>query len=992
MSTLFKKNHQKSMFKMLSLSLLVGIGILLLTPQEWNATKVMTTDISRDKDRDGNLSSYIPTNPRASILHGKIYIDGDDPANDWDTFPNKTGLGIFGDPYIIENLYIDSGGTGTGIYIRDSTVYLEVNNCSITNSGTLDGDAGIKLENCENIEIINCNLYNNGYYGIRIGASSNNTLTGNIVTNNAHSGIRLAFSDNNELNWNDASNDNEDGFRLDFSNNNLLIGNNATNNHELGINLGNSSSNTLIGNNIVNNTYHGINLSSSSNNNTLTGNNASNNGNYGIHIGGSSNNTLTGNNASNNGNNGISLSLSDNNNTLTGNNASNNVNYGIYMYSSSNNTVTGNNASNNGNMGIYMYSSSNNTVTRNNASYNVNNGIYLHSSSNNTVTGNNASYNVNFGISLYLSSNNNTLYGNIILENSHGAAYCYISYNNTWDNGTHGNYWGDYEEFYPSAINNLVLWNTPYRIDAANIDYFPLLNMDGSTGVNSNPVISHPLDMDFIIGSAGNILEWSISDTTIHDSSYTIYQDGRPIEADSWVPRNPISINLDALQSGIYNLTLDAADGFGGNVSDNVKVTVWNELGLITHAPIYIDGDDPSHDWDTFLNKTGTGTFGDPYIIENLEIDAGGTGSSILIRDSTVYLEIINCSLTNSGSSYTDAGIKLENCANIKIIYCTSNDNGLTGIYLVDSSNNTLSGNTAKLNTDDGIRLDSSNNNTLSGNNASNNFRYGIYLQSTSNNTLSGNTVKYNTLSGISMWYSNNYNTLTGNNASYNQDGIFFYFSSYNTVNGNNASFNNQHGIRLESSNNNAIYFNIFVENSNDAAYCLLSSDNFWDNGTHGNWWGDYEEFYPSATNDGTIWNIPYQIDDDNVDNFPLVIPNSSTSPLDTTTNTDTNSDTDTDTSESTDSSDTDIPTNTGGNILGPINPFLAIVGLLILISVSVMAVVRRKKKDGEEGDDYDDEFIDFLPAPPPAKKSKKPSLDLLNEKPYKYDPDEPHL
>ncbi len=62
------------------------------------------------------------------------------------------------------------------------------------------------------------------------------------------------------------------------------------------------------------------------------------------------------------------------------------------------------------------------------------------------------------------------------------------------------------------------------------------------------------------------------------------------------------------------------------------------------------------------------------------------------------------------------------------------------------------------------------------------------------------------------------------------------------------------------------------------------------------------------------------------------------------------------------------------------------------LLMSFILAVVRRKKKDGEEGDDYDDVYIDFQPAPLPIKKLKKPSLDLLDEKPYKYDPDEPHL
>ena len=47
---------------------------------------------------------------------------------------------------------------------------------------------------------------------------------------------------------------------------------------------------------------------------------------------------------------------------------------------------------------------------------------------------------------------------------------------------------------------------------------------------------------------------------------------------------------------------------------------------------ISIDGDDRAHDWDVFPNKTGFGTFGDPYIIANLEIHAGGVGSGFLIQ------------------------------------------------------------------------------------------------------------------------------------------------------------------------------------------------------------------------------------------------------------------------------------------------------------------------------------------------------------------------
>ena len=48
---------------------------------------------------------------------------------------------------------------------------------------------------------------------------------------------------------------------------------------------------------------------------------------------------------------------------------------------------------------------------------------------------------------------------------------------NFWDNGTIGNYWSDYQTKYPNAneIDNSGIGNTPYVIDANNIDHYPLL-------------------------------------------------------------------------------------------------------------------------------------------------------------------------------------------------------------------------------------------------------------------------------------------------------------------------------------------------------------------------------------------------------------------------------------------------------------------------------------------------------------------------------------
>ena len=67
--------------------------------------------------------------------------------------------------------------------------------------------------------------------------------------------------------------------------------------------------------------------------------------------------------------------------------------------------------------------------------------------------------------------------------------------------------------------------------------------------------------------------------------------------------------------------------------------------------------------WDEEL-CTGNGTYSEPYVIEDLVIDGGGSGSCILIENSNVYFKIENCTIFNAGEEYYGAGIRLENVTN----------------------------------------------------------------------------------------------------------------------------------------------------------------------------------------------------------------------------------------------------------------------------------------------------------------------------------------
>jgi len=282
-----KSKAKSKIIILITLGIVFGLSLFIITN---NNLSERNNDTSSEYSNGSNLDNK---NLKISAVSGKIHID-----NNWTVAKAAgivTGTGTYSDPYIIEDLVIDGGGSGSGIWIENSNVYFKIENCTIYYagpSGRSFKEAGIKLEMVSNGSLINNNASNNNVYGLFFWYSNNNTISGNTVNNNAK-GIYLGGSDRNTVSGNTANN-NLYGIRIKDSNYNIVSGNTVNNNNENGIILFDSSNNTISGNTVNNNNENGIILFGSSNN-TILGNTVNNNNLYGIRIKDSNYNIVSGN-------------------------------------------------------------------------------------------------------------------------------------------------------------------------------------------------------------------------------------------------------------------------------------------------------------------------------------------------------------------------------------------------------------------------------------------------------------------------------------------------------------------------------------------------------------------------------------------------------------------------------------------------------------------------------------------------------------------------
>jgi parallel beta-helix repeat protein len=264
----------------------------------------------------------------------------------------------------------------------------------------------------------------------------------------------------------------------------------------------------------------------------------------------------------------------------------------------------------------------------------------------------------------------------------------------------------------------------------------------------------------------------------------------------------------------------------------------------------------------------------------------GITADDVTISGFTITSDYIGVRIENgSHSSDQPSGIKIIG-NNIVSRY--------EGIITYGGENYIISQNNITGNLGHGIYIASSNSN-VSDNNISGNIETGMIINSCTNVNVSGNNITGNG-NGLNLgWGSSFY--VHGNNITDNQGyGIQFSEGCNNaTVYQNNIMLNgigfnllnfplvgnaNLIGSGNQFYNNNLIgnAQNAFVERTfiNNGIEGFIGNGTdvvSWDNGKVGNYWSDYRSKYPNATqiDASGIGSIPYIIDENNVDHYPLV-------------------------------------------------------------------------------------------------------------------------
>lgn len=455
-------------------------------------------------------------------------------------------------------------------------------------------------------------------------------------------------------------------------------------------------------------------------------------------------------------------------------------------------------------------------------------------------------------------SSNNCLFNNTITNNNQGVSILFSSNNTISDNMVSNCTQGiTLTSSHNKIKNNIVANNSEYgiklqwsfnEISGNNItnNYYGMNLKDSIRNVFRNNNFSQN-------GKLFEFSNWQFPQI-IQDIDSSNIVEGKPIYY--WIGKHDLTVPSDAGWIALVNCTRITVK--------NLNFSQGQEIRLLSTTESTVAGN--------ILANDGTSL----YLQES---------SENRITSNTITNSYYGILIMDSSSNYIDHN-------NI-----TKNNQG---IYLDSSANNKISKNKFS-HSYQGIYLTNSHGNCIDQNQITN-CNQSVYLSSSSNNRISENDISLN-LHGLDF-HASSRNNVEGNNFTSNEKGISFhgrvyrdfqnhYFdiqgSSFNNITQNIVATNTI-GVCIELSPNNMFFTNYFVNNTEQIKFETPSVDdlifkdinsslikqsmtNTWNNDKEGNFWSDYKDKYPVAEKliNSIIWSIPYAIDENNVDKYPLI-------------------------------------------------------------------------------------------------------------------------
>lgn len=680
-------------------------------------------------------------------------------------------------------------GLGCGVQIESSS------NCTLVNNTVNDSaQYGFYLQSSSNCTLANntvsntssygtyllaadyCNLTNNtvsdtGSEGVLFSNSNYCTMASNIITNISGKGIYATFSSSCNFTGNTVSNIDYEGIALLYSNNCILTGNVFSNAGDYGAYIYGSSSCILTDNNVSNTDYEGIYLSQL-NGCTLTSNTVSNSED-GIYLYNSSNCNLTSNDISNTYDDGIQTYDTSSCN-LSGNTISNTYDDGIHMYNSSSCNLSGNTISGS-TYGLYISSASNCTITNNTAS-SGRYGLCLFEIENCTLTDNIMSGNwYNFELDC---DNENVELDNVtgnVIDTSNCVDGKAVYYFEREPNPSIGR---DAGVIYcincgNVEIKDFVLQNNSHAILLYNTSSDVQNTSINNTMYGVGVISSHDVrvsDSRFENSGAGVVaqeaMNVTVTNNTIQNSIYGVatIASGNCTLSDNYI--------LDSTASSSLFRSANS-DLVKAEKSSLIKETIFTGSNLVQSIRSYGTGVYSMYSQnlsikDNIIDKAGyMGIYleecQNSTLVNNSvrNIDSIGIyteySSNVELLDNTVQnitgetqlykdgnFSLVSSSLVGISRAY-GYGLYFESSQNLSLARNSVRDIGCLGIYMADSSNVELLGNTIQNVTGQTRIYDSGNPIPTSSPLVSGSYSllgYGIYFNDLENLRLEGNTVK----------------------------------------------------------------------------------------------------------------------------------------------------------------------------------------------------------------------------------------------------------